>query len=61
MKDYKGLSDNQADDLLKSALKTLGEAPGATIRADAALTGARKTLALLSLALIAAGVKAERD
>lgn len=61
MPDSKPLSDNEADDRLKDALGALGEAPGATIRADTALTAARKMLALLSLGLIAAGVKAEEE
>lgn len=61
MPDTKPLSDNQADDRLKAALDTLGEAPGATTRANMALTVARKTLALLSHALITAGIKAEQE
>ncbi len=55
------LTDNQADDALKAALAALGEAPGATVRADTALQAARKMLALLSWGLICAGVKAEEE
>jgi hypothetical protein len=55
------LSDNQVDDRLKAALDALGEAPGATIRGNTALAAARKTLVLLSMGLIAASLKAERD
>ena len=53
------LSDNEADDRLKAALNALGEARGVTVAADTALTAARKALSLLSLGLIAAGVKRE--
>ena len=45
------------DDRLKAALDALGEAPGVTVAADTALAAARKALSLLSLGLIAAGVK----
>lgn len=61
MPDRKPLSDNQADDRLKAAITALGDAPGATVRADTALDAARKMLALLSMGLIAAGVKAEAE
>jgi hypothetical protein len=61
MPDRKPLSDNQADDRLKAALAALGEAPGATIRANTALIAARKALALLSMGLITASVRAEQD
>lgn len=61
MADLKPLSDNEADDRLKAALSALGEAPGATTRADTALQAARKMLALISMGLITAGVKAEQD
>jgi hypothetical protein len=59
MADTRPLSDNEADDRLKAALNALGEARGATVAADTALTAARKALSLLSLGLIAAGVKRE--
>jgi hypothetical protein len=59
MADNRPLSDNEADDRLKAALSALGEAPGVTLAADTALAAARKALSLLSLALIAAGVKRE--
>lgn len=61
MPDTKPLSDNEADDRLKAALGALGEAPGATVRADTALQAARKVLALLSMGLITASVRAEQE
>jgi hypothetical protein len=61
MPDDKPLDDCQADDRLKAALGALGEAPGATVRADTALQAARKMLALLSMGLISAGVKADSE
>lgn len=61
MPDTKALSDNQADDAIKAALTALGDAPGATVRADTALQAARKMLALLSMGLIMASVKAEQE
>jgi hypothetical protein len=59
MADNRPLSDNEADDRLKAALHALGEARGVTVAADTALAAARKALSLLSLGLIAAGVKRE--
>jgi hypothetical protein len=59
MADNRPLSDNEADDRLKAALNALGEAPGVTAAADTALAAARKALSLLSLGLIAAGVRRE--
>jgi hypothetical protein len=59
MADNRPLSDNEADDRLKAALNALGEAPGITVAADTALAAARKALSLLSLGLIAAGVRRE--
>jgi hypothetical protein len=59
MADNRPLSDNEADDRLKAALNALGEARGVTVAADTALAAARKALSLLSLGLIAAGVKRE--
>jgi hypothetical protein len=53
----KPLSDNEADDALKAARAALGDAPGETTAGDTALTAARKMLSLLSLGLIAAGVR----
>jgi len=61
MADLAPLSDNEADDRLKDALAALGQAPGATVRADTALQAARKMLSLLSMGLICASVKAEQD
>jgi len=61
MADNRPLSDNEADDRLKAALNALGEAPGVTVAADTALAAARKALSLLSLGLIAAGVKRELE
>jgi hypothetical protein len=61
MPDTKPLSDNEVDDRLKAALAELGEAPGATVRADTALEAARKMLSLISMGLITAGVKAEQE
>ena len=57
MRDNKPLSDNEADDRLKAALAALGEAPGASTIADAALETARRALSLLSIGLIAASAK----
>ena len=59
MSDDNPLSDNQIDDRLKAALMALGETPGATTRGDTALRAARKMLSLLSMGLIAAGIKAD--
>jgi hypothetical protein len=61
MADNRPLSDNEADDRLKAALKALGEAPGVTVAAETALAAARKALFVLSLGLIAAGVKRELE
>jgi hypothetical protein len=57
MADNRPLSENEADDRLKAALNALGEAPGVTVAADTALRAARRALSLLSIGLIAAGVK----
>jgi hypothetical protein len=59
MADNRPLSENEADDRLKAALNALGEAPGVTVAADTALRAARRALSLLSIGLIAAGVKRE--
>jgi hypothetical protein len=59
MADNRPLSENEADDRLKAALDALGQAPGITVAADTALIAARRALSLLSLGLIAAGVKRE--
>lgn len=59
MADDKPLSDNQVDDALKAARAALGEARGETTAGDTAISAARKMLNLLSLGLIAAGVKRE--
>jgi hypothetical protein len=61
MSENSPLSDNEADDRLKAALDALGEAPGVTAAANTALAAARKALSLLSLGLIAAGVKRELE
>jgi hypothetical protein len=53
----KPLSDNEIDDRLKAARAVLGEEHGATIPGETALKAARKALELLSLGLIAAGLK----
>lgn len=60
MDDEKPLSETEADDRLKAAHAALGDAPGATVAADTALTAARKALTLISLGLIAAGVKRDQ-
>ncbi len=57
MADDKPLSENQIDDRLKAARAALGEAPGESTAGDTAISAARKMLTLLSLGLIAAGVK----
>jgi hypothetical protein len=53
----KPLSDNEIDDRLKAARAVLGEEHGATVPGETALAAARKALELLSLGLIAAGLK----
>ena len=53
----KTLSDNEIDDRLKAARAVLGEEHGATVPGETALAAARKALELLSLGLIAAGLK----
>jgi hypothetical protein len=53
----KPLSDNEIDDRLKAARALLGEEHGATVAGETALKAARKALELLSLGLIAAGLK----
>jgi hypothetical protein len=55
--DSKPLSDNVVDDRLKAALAVLGEAPGATVQGDTALSVARHALTIISLGLIKAGMK----
>jgi hypothetical protein len=45
----------------ESSAERLGQAPGVTAAADTALAAARKALSLLSLGLIAAGVKRELE
>ncbi len=40
MADNRPLSENETDNRLKAALNALGEAPGVTVAADAALTAA---------------------
>lgn len=59
--DDRPLSDNEAHDRLHAAEEALGRAPGATVRADTALSAARKVLSLLKLCLVVAGVRAEND
>ena len=53
----KPLSDNEIDDRLKAARAVLGEEHGATVPGETTLAAARKALELLSLGLIAAGLK----
>jgi hypothetical protein len=48
------LSDNQAHDLLTEARRSLGEASGATIRANTALEAARRVLSGLAASLLIA-------
>jgi hypothetical protein len=57
----KALSDNEIDDRLKAARAVLGEEHGATVPGETALAAARKTLELISLGLIAAGLKRPID
>ncbi len=61
MADDKPLSDNEADDRLKAAREALGDAPGATVAANTALEAARRALSLLSLGLISASERRERE
>ena len=53
----KPLSDNEIDNRLKAARAVLGEEHGATVPGETALAAARKALELLSIGLIAAGLK----
>jgi hypothetical protein len=53
----KALSDNEIDNRLKAARAVLGEEDGATVPGETALAAARKALELLSIGLIAAGLK----
>lgn len=57
--DKKMLSDTDVDDLLKSARDVLGNEPGETVAGHTAISAARQALHLLSLGLIAAGLKRE--
>jgi hypothetical protein len=59
--DNEPLSDNQAGDLLYAVLEMLGTAPGATVRADAALKAARRSIWLLQLGLLMASERGEDD
>ena len=54
MADETPLTDVQVHELLCAAADALGSAPGATVRGDTAIEAARKALALLQIALIAA-------
>lgn len=53
----KPLSDNEIDDRLKAARALLGEEHAAAVPGETAVAAARKALELLSLGLIAAGLK----
>ena len=55
------LSDNEAHDALLRARRELGEAPGATTRARAALDAARRILSSLAAALLIASEVNGRD
>lgn len=55
------LSDNQAHDALTEARRALGEAPGATIRANTALEAARRVLSGLSISLLIASEEESDD
>jgi hypothetical protein len=55
------LSDNEAHDRLTAALEALGDAPGATRRADTALSAARKALRMLGFGLLYASEKGIDD
>lgn len=59
MADDEPLSDNQAGDRLHAALEALGDAPGATVRADTALKAARRALSLFQLGLLMASEKGD--
>lgn len=54
MRDEKPLSDNEAHDRLVAAREALGNASGATVRADTALRAARRALNILQVGLVAA-------
>lgn len=54
MRDEKPLSDNEAHDRLVAARDALGDAPGATKRANTALEAARRAMTILQLGLVAA-------
>jgi hypothetical protein len=49
----------RVDDRLKEAREVLGEAPGATVAADTALSIARNALRLISISLVKATTKRE--
>jgi hypothetical protein len=53
----KPLFDDQIDDRLKAARALLGEEHAAAVPGETAVAAARKALELLSLGLIAAGLK----
>ena len=55
------LSDNEAFERIHAAREALGSEGGATVHADTALSAARKALAMLSLALVAASDRANGD
>ena len=55
------LSDNEAFERIHAAREALGGESGATVHADTALSAARKALAMLSLALVAASDRANGD
>lgn len=56
------LTDTQALDALMAARAALGDAPGATVRANTALEAARRGLGMLQIALMtAADQAAERS
>lgn len=59
MPDHKPLSDTEAHDRLCAASEALGDAPGATVRANTALQAARQALSLLQFGLVAAMDKNE--
>ena len=54
MRDEKALSDNEAHSRLVAAREALGDAPGATKRANTALEAARRAMTILQLGLVAA-------
>mgnify|MGYP003691773205 CR=1 FL=1 len=55
------LSDNEAHDRLVKAREALGDESAETVRANAALETARRSLVMLQIALMTARANADQD